>query len=87
MESFIGGCGIFLVFGCAFWVSRKEPRSEFQWAMSFGECRRNADSEVYLHWWSVLVKIKVGHMDTDITRKECEIFRLPEVMREINKGQ
>lgn len=57
--------------------------------MSFDECRSNADSEVDLHKWGVLVsvKIKVGCTDTNITRKECEIFTLPEVMREINKGQ
>lgn len=60
-EGFIGGCGIVLIFGCAFWVSRKEPRLEFQWATSSGECRRNADSEVYLHKWNVLVlKSRLG---------------------------
>lgn len=39
----------------------KSQKSEFQWAMTFGECRSNADSEVYLHMWSVSVlKSRLG---------------------------
>lgn len=53
--------GYFLFSVVLFGSVGKSQELEFQWATSSGECRRNADSEVYLHKWNVLVlKSRLG---------------------------